>query len=143
MVKRLLDDDENTDDLQDIIRDLFVELGGNVPIRVLATEAITRGAIPESVLRRCQLRGVSDICRQALRAETDEELPFAQPTGRGSDDPWLQLDLFTYNRAELLLQERAEDLRRDNRKLRRLWTWCFEKFGRAPEIPQLVELSEA
>lgn len=133
---RLFDDDSASDQ----IRQVFIELGGNVPMRVLAEAILDRGVLPDDVLARCRLRGLVELCREALSRDTPEGVPFAQPTGRKRDDPWLQMDLFTYEQTATLILQTAHDLRADYDKLLRLRDWCRAKFGMAPEIPQLTEL---
>lgn len=121
------------------LRELFANLGGDMPVRVLAEEAITRGVIPSDVLASCQLRGVTELCRQALKTKTESGLPFAKPTSTKSDGEWKQLELFTYEQAESLVLREAQAMVADYHELLRLHRWCFDKFGRAPEIPELSE----
>jgi len=131
-------EDDDPQAISETIRDFFVTLGGNIPMRELATAVIERQVLPDSVIERCTLRGVMAMCRKALSAKTRENLPFAQPTGEKRRDPWLQLDLFTQTEAYALIQRRSKGIADDYDELRALYTWCLEKFGSAPEIPELL-----
>lgn len=123
------------------LRDLFRELGGSLPIRLLAEEAITRGTIPEEVLDMCQVRGVSELCRTALKAKTEDDLPFAKPTSSAENNgEWKQLELFTYQEAQALIAREVDSLTADYQEVERLQRWCLAKFGRAPEIPKLLQV---
>lgn len=127
--------------LKAALRDLFQELGGNEPIRILAQEAITRGVIPEDELARCQMVGVQALCREALKKKTEAGLPFAKPTSEDEDGNWTNLELFTYDQAEALIRREATAIVADYHELLRLHRWCFSKFGQAPEIPELHEVT--
>lgn len=140
---RKLFEDSDHDATAAAIRDLFKELGGNVPTRVLAREVIDRDLLTPEELDRCAFHQVQKMCRDALRSLTDERVPFAQPTGGGRNDPWLQLDLFTYTEFTALLDRRAKAIEDDHQILRNLQDWCLRKFGRAPEIPHLSVPTEA
>jgi hypothetical protein len=122
------------------LRDLFRELGGSMPPRVLTDEAIARGVVPTEVLASCQTRGLTELCRLALKGKTEDRLPFAKPTSTDEDaGEWKQLELFTYAQAEALILREARGLVADYHELLRLHRWCLAKFGRAPEIPELTE----
>lgn len=128
----------NHEDISEAIRGLFIRLGGNVPMRVLAKAIIDRKVLSDEAIERCTMRGLISECRRALRAKTEEGLPYAQPTGRGARTPWRQLDLFTQPMAFALLHRRSQNILEDHEELRRLWAWCLEKFGVAPNIPDLI-----
>jgi hypothetical protein len=129
------------------LRDLFGELGGNVPMRVLGDSAVARGVIPPEEVKRCTDRGIQEICRRALKVRGENGLPFAKPTSSTRDDDgnveWKQLELFTYDEAAALIVREAKAVVDDYVELQSLHRWCTAKFGRAPEIPQLIELHEA
>jgi hypothetical protein len=121
------------------LRELFKELGGNVPMRTLADEAVERGIIPPEELDRCRMLGVIALCRQALKAKGENGLPFAKPTIQDTESPsdtWKQLELFTYAEAEALLAREANGITGDIEEWMNLHRWCYAKFGRAPKIPQ-------
>jgi len=120
------------------IRDYFVTLGGAVPLRELAIKLQRNNVLPQPVVDACTRRGLMDLCRKALRAKTDERLPFAQPTGDSRRARWVQLDLFTRVQAYALLNRRSKGMADDFDELRHLHAWCLEKFGSAPEIPELI-----
>lgn len=123
------------------IRVLFKELGSCLSMSRLATAAIERGVIPPEVLATCQLRGVQEFCRDAMKQKGDDGLPFAKPLGRSRQNrDWQQLDLFTYEQAEELIDNEAAAVCADYHELLRLHRWCLQKFGRAPEIPELLEV---
>ena len=126
------------------IRDLFRDLGGNVPMRVLGDEAVTRGVIPPEEVQRCTARGIAETCRRALKVKTEDGLPFAKPVAGGFDEhgfiPWKQLPLFNYEEAVALLAREAKAVVDDYTELVRLQRWCLDRFGKAPEIPALVEV---
>jgi|SRR5580765_2250548 len=120
------------------IRAYFVTLGGSVPLRELAIKLQSNHVLPQPVVDACTRRGLMDLCRKALRAKTEERLPFAQPTGTSSRSRWIQLDLFTQAQAFALLNRRSQGMADDFDELRHLHAWCLEKFGSAPEIPELI-----
>jgi hypothetical protein len=134
---RLFDDDD-PHTVNAIIRRFFAEHGGDMPAQALAKALIDEKVLPAGVVERAALRGVIAMCRRALSAETDERIPFAQPTGKGQRARWIQLDLFTHAQAFALIKRRSQDEYDDHEKLRRLQAWCLERFGSAPEIPELI-----
>jgi hypothetical protein len=124
------------------LRDLHADLGGNIPIRVLAREAIQRGILTADELSRCQMEGAMALCRTALKAKTKAGLPYAKPTSDGENEDelhWQNLELFTYDEAANLIIREAHALANDYGELLRLHRWCLAKFGKAPEIPELHE----
>jgi hypothetical protein len=122
------------------LRDLFQQLGGSMPPRVLADEAVARGVIPDDVLAVCQRRGLTELCRQALKGKTEDRLPFAKPLSADEDaGEWKQLDLFTYDQAETLILREWAGIANDVQEVLRLHRWCKDKFGLAPELPSLTE----
>jgi hypothetical protein len=128
-------------DIGEVIRALFVELGF-VPVRVLAKEVIKRKLLSPEDLARHQLRSVQTLCRQALAVLGKNGVPFAQPTGKHRNDPWQQLEMFTYEQFCDLLTRRAEGIVDDYEKLRTLHTWGTHKYRRPmPLLPYLAELS--
>jgi hypothetical protein len=131
-------DDEDPRTVFGIIRAFFADRGGNMPARVLAKAIVDEQVLPPGVVERAALRGVEAMCRRALSRPTAEGVPFAQPTGRGKRAHWQQLDLFTYTQARALIARRVQNLAEDYDVTRRLWTWCLERFGSAPEIPELI-----
>jgi hypothetical protein len=134
---RLFDDDD-PQTVDKIIRRFFSERGGNMPALELAKALIHEDVLPSGVVDRAALRGVAAMCRRALGADTDEHIPFAQPTGKGQRARWIQLDLFTRPQAFALIKRRSQDEYDDHEKLRRLYAWCLDRFGVAPEIPELI-----
>jgi len=122
------------------LRDLFRELGGSVPMRVLGEEAMARGVIPPEEVARCTLRGIQEICRRALKFKTENGVPFAKPMGEDETDTetrWKQLELFTLIEARAMILRHVKSLREDHSELLVLHRWCFAKFGEAPDIPEL------
>jgi hypothetical protein len=134
---RLFDDDDPRT-VYGIIRTFFAERGGNMPARVLAKAIVDEQVLPPGVVERAALRGVEQMCRRALSRPTAEGVPFAQPIGKGHKAHWQQLDLFTHTQARALIARRVQNLAEDYEVTRRLWTWCLERFGSAPEIPELI-----
>jgi hypothetical protein len=134
---RLFDDDD-PQTVDAIIRHFFKGRGGNMPAPELAKALIAEQVLPPGVVDRAALRGVTAMCRRALSADTPERIPFAQPIGSGKNARWIQLDLFTHRQAVALIKRRSRDVHDDYEKLRRLQTWCLERFGMAPEIPELI-----
>ena len=116
---------------------LFREMGRASP-RAVAEESVARGIVPPRVLQECQMRGLIEDVRLALKADTEDGLPFAKPIGN-EDADWSQLYLFTYNVASILILREAAAVVHDYKKVRRLHEWCLVKFGRAPEIPEFRE----
>ena len=128
------------------IRDLFNDLGGAVPLRELADAAVARGVVPPEMIAACQQRGLTALCRQALKVETDDRLPFAKPMSDDGDDDhtrWGRLNLFTYDQAAALVLRESKAWVADRIKIERLRQWCLDRFGRAPDIPELREIEPA
>jgi hypothetical protein len=134
----------NRSDMNRNLRELFRELGGNVPMRVLGDEAVTRGVIPPEEVAHCTSRGVQEICRRALKVKTENGLPFAKPIDGSREDNgdtrWKQIELFSYDEAEALIVRESKAIRDDYQELLLLHRWCALKFGKAPDIPELVDL---
>lgn len=122
---------------QNAIRELFAEVG-RVSISTLAQTAIDRGLIEDEALLQCQMRGLAELCRAALKRRTEEQLPFAQPISGAEDGEWAQLDLFSREELFGLIHARVAALAADNAELRLLRGFCLRKFGEAPEIPELL-----
>jgi hypothetical protein len=122
------------------LRDLFVELGGAMPPRVLAEHALSRNIIPADVLATCQHRGLTALCRDALKGETEDGLPFAKPTTGEKGARWAQLELFSSTEFESLLARESQGLMNDHRALAKLQRWGEQKFGRTFDIPELREV---
>lgn len=122
------------------IRELFRELGGAVSMSVLADEAVERDVIPPEMVEACQQRGLTALCRQAMKVKTADGLPFAKPiggSGKNDDATWSQLDLFTYDQAVDLVIREATATLADVREVGRLHQWCLNRFGQAPDLPEL------
>jgi hypothetical protein len=134
------DDDPHT--VAGIIRAAFKARGGNMPARVLAKTLIDEKILPEGVVERATLKGVTVLCRHALSANTAEGLPFAQPVGNAGRARWLQLDLFTQAQMFALIRRHAQQLGEDHEQIRRLYAHCLERYGVAPEIPELIMPSD-
>jgi len=122
----------------EVIRQLFKDLGSNVPIRTVAKKIIDDELLPREELDRCRFRGLCDRVRKELTVPTNNLLPFAQPTGRERGVSWKQLELFNEAEAFALIERRIENAHEDYAELVRLHAWCLEKFGDAPGIPELV-----
>ena len=127
------------------IRSLFKELGGSVPVRVLAEHAIAQGLIPPDEIARCTHRGVQDLCKRALKVKTANGVPFAKPIQGTEDesDSWTQLELMTYEELAGVITREVRALVKDYHEVQVLVRFCEAKFGRAPAVPQLIELEEA
>ena len=127
------------------IRDLLGEMG-RASVSDIARVAIRRGLIDDETLGQCQMRGASELVRRALKTVLPTGLPFAKPlTGNGDDSTeWAQLDMFTYDEFASLIVREAAALESDFGKVVRLRDACVKRFGRAPEIPELltVEVEE-
>ncbi len=118
-----------------VVRRVFVELGSNVPVRVVTKTIIDQQLLPAATLNHFLFRGLNERVRHELTVKTKEGLPFAQPTGRQKEAPWKQLDLFTLDEAFALVTHRVENIYEDYAELVRIHKWCLTKFGDAPEIP--------
>jgi hypothetical protein len=126
----------------DIIRRVFVELGSNVPSGAVTRSILDRDLLPSEMRDGFLFRGLNDRVRKELARITIEGLPFAQPTGTKQRAPWKQLDLFTREEAYSLVRRRRRNLYEDHAELVRLHGWCLDKFGDAPDIPDLPPLVE-
>lgn len=130
--------DEDPRTVAALLQAYFAELGGNLPMRDFARAVVDNHKVPQGVIDRAALRGIEALCRRALSRPTDEGVPFAQPSGIGKQSQWQQLDLFTQAQTYALIARRVKNLTEDHEAVRRLWTWCLERFGSAPDIPELV-----
>jgi hypothetical protein len=131
-----------------VLRDLFERLGGNIPIRALATQAIRRRLIPLEELRRCRLKGVQDLCKAALKTKMRNGLAFAKPVPRDEDDdeadekdadPWKQLELFTRDELFGLIHAEWVGNTRDMDEVFRLADFCEAKYGEAPPVREWLQ----
>jgi hypothetical protein len=137
MAKLFADSDRTT--TETAIRDLFRELGGNLPIRELAIEVIDRGVLTTDELDRIRLRGVMDLCRHALSHITADGVPYAQPIRNGKRAPWVQLDLYTPDQFGSLLGRRAVGIADDCGKWWDLYTWGCQRFARGFQVPAFIQ----
>lgn len=122
---------------QTAILDLFAKVG-RVPIASLAGMALDRGLIEDDVLRHCQMRGVTELCRRTLKTKkTAGGLPFAKPLG-DEDGSWDQLVLFTRDELFEVIRRDMNAVTADYAEVRELVRYCRKRFGDAPDIPEFV-----
>ena len=134
-MRRDLFGERDRDSIADDIQALFTALGGALPVRELARAAIARGLFSQDYLENLTLRGAAAVCGQALKRKTEDDLPFAKPTGQ--DKIWKQRELFTYDEAATMLLREYSAWQADRKELRKLHQWCYLKFGRAPDLPDV------
>ena len=131
-------EDEDPATIGAIIRAAFQKRGGNIPIHDLAAALIAEKVLPAGVVERAALRGITETCRRALSVISTEGVPYAQPLGTGRKARWKQLDLYTHADFSQLIAQRVRNLEEDFEMTRRLQICCLERFGSAPEIPELI-----
>lgn len=122
------------EEAKDIIRAVFKEIG-HVSTRELWQAAKER--LPKTLRESLETQGGINLVREALTEEDENGLPFAQPTGN-EDGQWQQLALFDYDELHALIVRRDRATVADYRKTERLVDYCFQKFGKAPRISQLI-----
>jgi hypothetical protein len=126
------------------IRDLFIhDLGGVVSMHMLAEQAIARGVFPDNMLAGFSKAGAAAWCRKALKQKDETGLPLAKPLTSGDGAVWKQWLLMTYEEAAAAIERDASSVVADYRELRVLYNDCKQRFGRAPEIPELREIEFA
>jgi len=142
MTKELFDSPQSQ--TQANIRDLLIEMG-RASVSDIARVAISRGLIDDETLNQCQMRGASELIRKALKATLPTGLPFAKPLSDGDGDAaeWAQLEMFTYDEFAALIIREATALESDYAKVLRLRDACLQRFGRAPEIPEMRSIEIA
>ncbi len=122
------------------IVDLFTDLGGAVTMRHLAREAIGRGFWSEAELDGAVLGWAVKQCRDVIRSEGENGLPFAVPVEKGPHPVWKQLTLIdSLEEANFVLQERAAAVVADHAKLLELQRYFVRRFGGGiSSVPMLV-----
>lgn len=142
---KLFDDNagEVRDESREKIRVLFSKLGGNIPIRDLAHTVIDQDLLPKDKLQALLHSAVADECREALKQLTEEGLPYAKPVAKSKDGVWKQLDLMSYSELASTIEADAERITQDYERLLVLVRYCKKRFGKAPDIPKLVQLERA
>jgi len=140
---------------QQQIRDVFADVG-SVGMRTLVSELRARGVYSDADLERFALTGMMSDARAALSARGApgcvKGLRWAYPVPRSevlddeSDDDaaiegpqWKQLPLFEYDEMVLLLRKTSTEVMADHASLVTLRDFCLERFGRAPEIVEIME----
>jgi hypothetical protein len=127
---------------QERIISIFREMGGATTLR-LAQECIRQGVFDEEELERASLRWAQGICREAIKQiHPITGLPFAGPTRQKITDndkgrEWRQITLMDYDDLAFNIEERANGLWADYSVLVKMRDYCFERFGRTPQIPIL------
>lgn len=117
--------------------DVFAEMG-RVSIATMVDTVLGRGLIEDEVLRQCQARGLSDLCRRTLKSKkTSDGMPFARPVG-DENSAWSQLNLLSRDELFGLIRRDASAVEADYAELARLVDFCTKKFGEAPVIPELA-----
>ena len=78
------------------------------------------------------------VCEDALKTrDAVSGLPFAGPSAE-TRSFWKQLSLMDYDDAAFNLSMRSGQLQADYEMLCRFQAWMIERWGTAPEIPQVV-----
>lgn len=125
------------------IRDLFEHLGGREPVMRVAEACLDYGIYGSDDERRLALRAICADVRKALKAPDSVGLPYA---GQSSDPPqddelgrcWVQRPLWSLEDYRFNIGERVAGEIADHVVIVRLTDECFERYGEAPPIPDLV-----
>ena len=129
------------------IRGLYDKEGGLLSIRHLAALVLKSSILSDDERHAMLLRGAESLCRRALVERDAAGLPYAQPVESEPDEDdedgvaqsplWLRLELHDRPQWFKLIKRRVTEVDRDYEMLLKLWKACRERFGDAPEIPNL------
>lgn len=123
----------------EIIRREFEKLGGGLSSRIFAQHLITSGVFEEEWLEDAAIAKVQTEIRRVLKAPDKAGIPFAAAIGRGASAVWKQLGFMDYPEMAQVIADLAQDVSHDYSQLVKVRDFCQSRFGRAPEIPDLID----
>jgi len=132
----------------DRIRDIFqARMRGWGPLRTLAERCIEEGIYTAQQMESQAVRAIMRDCAKALKGIDDRGLPFALPSRDGHDDDdgiggpaWGQLDLLPYEDGAHYVESEAAKTKADAIKIIRVRDYLLMRHGRAPELPESLEI---
>lgn len=130
----------SADGLQERVRALFDEMGGRMTARTLAETALDRGIFDDMTVESFTLRGAMVFVKKALKVKLEDGLPKAKPIGEHKT--WVNRYLWDYAEFCDVIANESIGIVADHKGLRGLREWGLDRFGRAPEIPELLVLAE-
>lgn len=110
------------------LRSLHKDLGGDLTMRELATNAIDRGIWKRTQLDGAALVWAAKQCQQAMAQRDDRGLPHATPIEKGQQPRWRQLDFLDLEEANFVLQDRAGGIIADHAELVALRKFFVKQF---------------
>ena len=126
----------------DRILEVYEANGSEMSTLRLAQACIREGVFDEVDLNNASVRWAQDSVRKALKAKLLlNGVPYAGPTPKLDDDGgrvWKQYSLWDYEDAEYILTDRVKGLMCDYRPIVAMHADMLRRWGKAPEIPQLV-----
>lgn len=124
---------------EDRIRAEFEQLGGAISSRLFAEHLLATGFYDDEFLESAAIKAIQSDIRKALKSSDGAGLPFACAVGRGAEAVWKQRDLMEYDEYAAVIGDLSEGVRADYRVIVGLHGECRLRFGRAPEIPELID----
>lgn len=125
----------------DKIVSVYEKNGCQMSTKRLAQACIQEGVFAEVDLNNASVRWAQVAVRDALHQKLANGIPYAGPTPKRDDEGhqvWKQYSLWDYEDAEYILTDRVKGLLGDYKPIVALHAFMMEKWGKAPEIPQLV-----
>lgn len=126
---------------QESIIEIFEANGCSISTLRLAQKCIDAGVFDAVELNNASVRWAQTVVRDCLRAKLANGIPYAAAT-RSTDAQgnrlWKQYSLWEYDDAVDILRERCEQITNDYKPIVALREYIVERWGTAPEIPQLV-----
>ena len=137
---------------QEQIVDVFQAAGGLLSMRHLAKLVRKADIFSAEQLEDMALKGIQAYCRRAMAGRGPDGLPVAvvlpeqsnaAPDTDDSDAPeqlplWQLTALLDKQQLFGVIRERCVGLDRDYAMIQRFRDHCLERFGEAPEIPELL-----
>jgi hypothetical protein len=128
------------------IRRLWGELGGQMTMDAFAHELIALGVYSDDEVRAYGVRKVGDEARRFLKQKDASGLPFACESAEVDEESgapiWITRTLMGYEDYAHVIIKGAKALRDDHQSLVALQRECYRRYGRAPEVPDLVDDTE-
>jgi hypothetical protein len=125
-----------TESLDEKIRGLFVQLGGNLPHVALARACLDHGIFDEEMRHNLLIAGAARRCRNALRQKDEHGLPWAVTV----DDHGTQKQrlLFRVEDYAFAIRQREHSMRKDYTIVLGLARECLRRYDVALPVPSFV-----